>query len=122
MADDANSRLSGALPGPRLDLLSVVFVETKLYGNYACLARNVNAAGIFLETLDLLPLGTEVRFRFEDSGEVLIVAYGVVQQHHYINHSARGELRATAGMSVRFKRFEAEKGRRTVSAGQQTLQ
>ncbi len=108
------------LPGPRPDVLSTVEVQTTLYGNYNCLVRRVNRSGIFLQTMDLLPLGTEVRMRFADGEGKGIVAVGLVQAHHYINYADLHGPNAIAGMSVRFKSFEAEKD--PVRVGQETLQ
>ena len=105
-----------ALPAPaeqrahlRLDKMFMVRVDSMLFGEIFCVARNVSAGGIFLELPDPLPLGASVRVCFpvpDGSGEV--VATGEVKNHYFINFTQGGMSRAMAGMAVRFTSFENE--------------
>lgn len=91
----------------RFDKVFPVRVESLLFGEFRCVARNVSAGGIFLETRDHLPLGARVRICFltaDESGE--IVAVGEVKNHYFINFAQDGESRSIAGMAVRFLSFE----------------
>ena len=93
----------------RFDKMFMVRVESVLFGELACIARNVSSGGIFLEARDPLPLGATVRVCFpvpDGSGEV--VATGEVKNHYYINYTHDGANRAVAGMAVRFTSFENE--------------
>jgi hypothetical protein len=93
----------------RFDKMFAVRVESLLFGEIYCVARNVSAGGIFLELADPLPLGATVRVCFpvpDGSGE--IVATGDVKNHYFINFTQAGSSRAVAGMAVRFTSFENE--------------
>ena len=91
----------------RFDKMFTVRVESPLFGECYCVARNVSAGGIFLEMRDPLPLGASVRVCFlapDNSGEV--VATGEVKNHYFINFTQAGVTRAVSGMAVRFTSFE----------------
>lgn len=93
----------------RFDKMFVVRLESLLFGEIYCVARNVSAGGIFLEIPDPLPLGAAVRVCFpvpDGSGDV--VATGEVKNHYFINYTQGGTNRAVAGMAVRFTSFENE--------------
>ena len=93
----------------RFDKMFAVRIESLLFGEIYCVARNVSAGGIFLELPDPLPLGATVRVCFpvpDGSGE--IVATGEVKNHYFINYTQGGSTRAVAGMAVRFTSFENE--------------
>jgi hypothetical protein len=93
----------------RFDKMFVVRLESLLFGESYCVARNVSAGGIFLELPDPLPLGSVVRVCFpvpDGSGDV--VATGEVKNHYFINYTQGGTSRAVAGMAVRFTSFENE--------------
>jgi hypothetical protein len=93
----------------RFDKMFSVRVESLLFGEIYCVARNISAGGIFLELSDPLPLGATVRVCFpvpDGSGEV--VATGEVKNHYFINFTQGGMNRAVAGMAVRFVSFENE--------------
>jgi hypothetical protein len=110
------SASAGALPSPRdqrqhlrFDKVFPVRVESILFGEIPCVARNVSAGGIFLETADPLPLGARVRVCFltpDESAEV--VAVGEVKNHYFMNFVHNGVSRAVTGMAVRFCGFEDE--------------
>jgi hypothetical protein len=93
----------------RFDKMFTVRLESLLFGEIYCVARNVSAGGIFLELPDPLPLGATVRVCFpvpDGSGEV--VATGEVKNHYFINFTQHGVSRAVSGMAVRFTSFENE--------------
>ena len=96
----------------RFDKMFTVRVESLLFGESYCIARNVSAGGIFLELPDPLPLGAAVRVCFlapDGVGEV--VATGEVKNHYFINFTQAGTSRAVSGMAVRFTSFENESHR-----------
>jgi hypothetical protein len=96
----------------RFDKVFTVRVESMLFGDVVCVARNISAGGMFLELSDPLPLGCEIRVCFpvpDGSGEV--VAVGEVKNHYFINYVQGGVSRAVAGMAVRFTSFESESHR-----------
>jgi hypothetical protein len=91
----------------RFDKMFSVRLESLLFGEMYCVARNISAGGIFLELPDPLPLGALVRVCFpvpDGSGEV--VALGEVKNHYFVNFTQGGISRAVAGMAVRFTSFE----------------
>jgi|SRR5450432_2591822 hypothetical protein len=93
----------------RFDKMFTVRVESLLFGELYCVARNVSAGGIFLEMPDPLPLGAAVRVCFltpDGTGEV--AATGEVKNHYFINFTQGGATRAVSGMAVRFTSFENE--------------
>jgi hypothetical protein len=93
----------------RFDKVFPVRVESILFGDAHCVARNVSAGGIFLETSDPLPLGARVRICFltpDESGE--IAAVGEVKNHYFVNYVQDGVSKSVTGMAVRFLAFEQE--------------
>jgi hypothetical protein len=93
----------------RFDKVFPVRIESILFGESNCVARNVSAGGIFLETSDPLPLGARVQVRFltpDESTE--IVALGEVKNHYFMNYVQAGVTKSVAGMAVRFISFEDE--------------
>jgi hypothetical protein len=115
-ADESDHPIETAVPAAsdqrthlRFDKMFAVRVESLLFGEIYCIARNISAGGIFLEIQDPLPLGATVRVCFpvpDGSGEV--VATGEVKNHYFINFTQGGSSRAVAGMAVRFTSFENE--------------
>jgi len=93
----------------RFDKVFQVEVSSSIFGSYVCVARNISAGGMFLETFDPLPLGSEVRIHFEipdSQGEV--VAIGEVKNHYYLNYQQDGAPRSLMGMGIRFMGFEED--------------
>ena len=89
---------------PRGDLVTPI-----LFGDASCVARNVSAGGIFLETRDPLPLGSRIRVCFLTPDETAeIVALGEVKNHYFLNFHQAGVQKAVSGMAVRFLGFEEE--------------
>lgn len=96
----------------RFDKVFTVRVESLLFGDLTCVARNISAGGVFLEVADPLPLGATLRVCFpvpDGSGEV--VAVGEVKNHYFINYMKDGANRAISGMAVRFSNFESDSHR-----------
>jgi hypothetical protein len=96
----------------RFDKLFMVRIESLLFGDMNCVARNISAGGVFLELSDPLPLGSTLRVCFpvpDGSGEV--VAVGEVKNHYFINYMKDGLNRAVTGMAVRFTAFESDSHR-----------
>jgi hypothetical protein len=93
----------------RFDKVFPVRVESILFGDISCVARNVSAGGIFIETAEPLPLGARVRVCFLNPEETAeIVAIGEVKNHYFMNFSQNGTSRSVIGMAVRFTSFEEE--------------
>jgi len=93
----------------RFDKVFVVRIESLLFGESVCVARNISAGGIFVEVADPLPLGATVRVCFpvpDGSGEV--VATGEVKNHYFMNFTQNGISKSISGMAVRFTSFENE--------------
>ena len=115
---DTSSAPSSTVPAPsarekrqhlRFDKVFPVRVESILFGDLPCVARNVSAGGIFLETPEPLPLGAKVRVCFLNPAESAeIVALGEVKNHYFVNFSQDGVTRSVSGMAVRFTAFENE--------------
>jgi hypothetical protein len=111
---DLSSSLADSPPAEqrqhlRFDKMFSVRIESLLFGESTCVARNVSAGGIFVELSDPLPLGATVRVCFpvpDGSGEV--VAMGEVKNHYFINYTQKGVSKSVSGMAVRFTGFENE--------------
>jgi|GEM_PF-672103 len=96
----------------RFDKVFTVRIESLLFGDMICVARNISAGGVFIELSDPLPLGATLRVCFpvpDGSGEV--VAVGEVKNHYFINYMKDGVTRAISGMAVRFTAFESDSHR-----------
>jgi hypothetical protein len=113
---DNVSRLAARAPQRRehlrFDKVFTVRIESLLFGDMVCVARNISAGGVFIELSDPLPLGATLRVCFpvpDGSGEV--VAVGEVKNHYFINYMKDGASRAISGMAVRFTTFESDSHR-----------
>jgi hypothetical protein len=98
------SNSSGPVPATRrrehlrFDKVFSVRVESLLFGDLTCVARNISAGGL------------RVCFPVPDgSGEV--VAVGEVKNHYFINYAKDGMNRSVTGMAVRFTSFESDSHR-----------
>ena len=94
---------------PRLDKAFTVFIEGERGGALG-IARNISEGGMFVETRDPQPLGSQVRITFPSgAGEMTAVA-----EVRYVCHllgRAAGDAPAQAavrGMGVKFLYFDAE--------------
>ena len=92
----------------RFDKIFPVHVESTMYGTIRCIARNISAGGMFLETPEPFPLGTEVHVHFEQDGESM-VARGEVKNHYFFNYAEGPSAQSLSGMGIRFLHFEAGK-------------
>jgi len=91
----------------RFDKVFPVRVESILFGELHCVARNISAGGIFLETTDPLPLGARLRVCFLTTDEASeIAAVGEVKNHYFMNFVQDGVSRSISGMAVRFLSFD----------------
>ena len=97
----------------RIDKIFRVLLSTDETGDQWFLARNISAAGMFVEMPHPLPLRTKVIVRFrspEEEDAAAICAMARVQNHYYLQYSDGEGLRAIAGVGLRFLRFIAEAG------------
>jgi len=93
----------------RFDKVFPVRVESILFGELDCVARNVSAGGIFVEMTEPLPLGAHVRVSFHSAdSSAEIVALGEVKNHYFMNYAKEGLTLSVSGMAVRFYGFENE--------------
>lgn len=91
----------------RMNTLFPVLVETAMQGFINCIARNISGGGIFLESSQLLPLGSTIAIYFSlPRGGTGITAHGEVKNHYYLNYPTPEGIRAVTGMGVRFLQFE----------------
>ena len=91
----------------RLDKVFPVQVESTLFGFSNCIARNISCGGMFLESRELLPLGSSIKVLFTIPGECGgIAAYGEVKNQYYLNFGSDEESRSVIGMGIRFSRFD----------------
>ncbi|MFH1129737.1 MAG: PilZ domain-containing protein [Pseudomonadota bacterium] len=94
---------------PRLETLFAVTLESSEHGVFRCIARNISKGGIFLETPDPLPLGSEIRIHF-DSPQLgtKLVAVGTVRNHYFFHYGPDTAPKHIIGMGVRFSDIEKE--------------
>ncbi|MEK6608900.1 MAG: PilZ domain-containing protein [Myxococcota bacterium] len=90
----------------RFDRSLPVYVSNPTFGRMRFIARNVSTGGMFVETGDPLPLGTEVEVHF-GAEECRVVARAEVRNHYFLNFADGAGPRALAGMGLRFVGFEA---------------
>ncbi len=118
-ADGSSSGSRGSAPerrsNPRLDKVFPVYLEGERGGGVG-VARNISEGGMFVETREPQPLGSQVRVTFpSQTGEMTAVAE-VRYVCHLLGRSAAGILNgAIRGMGVRFLYFEPGAGARAVS-------
>jgi hypothetical protein len=96
---------------PRLDKVFPVWLEG-LRGGALGVARNISEGGMFIETRDPLPLGSQVRVSFPSQGGEMIAVAEVRYVCHLLGRLADGApagggCAAVRGMGVRFLYFEA---------------
>jgi hypothetical protein len=92
---------------PRLDKAFAVFLDGDRGGALG-VARNISHGGMFIETRDPLPIGSQVRVTFSAAtGEMTAIAE-VRYVCHLIGRVAEGASRhaAVRGMGVRFLYFD----------------
>jgi len=93
----------------RLDKIFPVIVESPTCGKMNCVARNISAGGIFLETRSPLPLGSFMRihFSFPNSANAMALE-GQVKNHYFLNYSSTDGPKHVMGMGVRFVEISNE--------------
>ncbi len=103
---EKGSRLAAA---HRLDKAFPVFL-TSVRGIQNGVGRNISPEGMFIETREVCPIGTEVRVTFEAPGVATnLTAVALVRFQAYLNYSGTGgEQEGVRGMGVRFLRFEED--------------
>lgn len=89
---------------PRWRVYCPVVIRSRDYGEYPALGINISAGGIFIQTFDPLPLGTEIDVLIGHPGGIL--ARGVVRSHYYMTYREGGHPAACTGMGIRFTGFE----------------
>jgi hypothetical protein len=109
LEDDSTRR--GAAPerrsNPRLDKVFQVYLEGERGGGMG-VARNISEGGMFVETRDPQPLGSQVRVTFPSQAGDMIAVAEVRYVCHLLGRSSTGPLPgAIRGMGVRFLYFEA---------------
>jgi PilZ domain len=105
----AEERLEERRTTPRLDKVFPVYLDGER-GPGLGVARNISEGGMFVETREPQPLGSQVRVTFPSrEGEMTAVAE-VRYVCHLIGRGAGDDARTRAvrGMGVRFLYFEAQ--------------
>ncbi len=102
---------------PRLDKVFPVYIEGER-GNALGVARNISEGGMFVETRDPQPLGTQVRVTFPSlAGDMTAVAE-VRYVCHLVGRSSEAappeRQAAVRGMGVRFLYFDVSGSTPTV--------
>jgi len=91
----------------RHPVLSVVNIVSPTHGEFSCIARNISSGGIFLETRDPLPIGSQLRMRLGHGfGVSQITALGTVKNQYYLHYASPSGKGFMSGMGVRFDGFE----------------
>ncbi len=91
----------------RLDKVFSVQVESPEYGFTNCIARNISCGGIFLESKELLPLGSTIKILFSVPGVCGgINAVGEVKNQFCLNFGSETDSSKMVGMGIRFTHFE----------------
>jgi len=89
---------------PRWRVFCQVVVRTVEYGEVQALGINISSGGIFIQTFDPLPLGTEVEIQLGNADGV--IARGIVRSHYYMTYREREHPASCTGMGVRFVGFD----------------
>jgi hypothetical protein len=90
----------------RFDKVFEVLISSADFGEVSACARNISTGGMQIETPCVLPLGSEVRVRFQiPDSDASIVARAEVKNHYTFNYSEKGEPRWARGMGVKFVEF-----------------
>ncbi|HET9596799.1 MAG TPA: PilZ domain-containing protein [Anaeromyxobacteraceae bacterium] len=100
---------------PRLDKVFPVYIDGSRGGALG-VARNISAGGLFVETRDPEPLGSQVRITVPAEGGEMTAVGEVRYVCHLVGRLGERAPRPAAvrGMGVRFMYFEAEGTRPSV--------
>jgi hypothetical protein len=95
----------------RLDKIISVWLEGER-GESHGIARNISPGGLFVETPETQPIGSEVRVNFSPSGGGLVAVGEVRYVCHLVGRRAPGSEGpdvpvGVQGMGIRFVRFES---------------
>ncbi len=95
----------------RLDKVFAVWLEGQR-GEIRGLARNISPGGLFVETPQTEPIGSEVRVNFTTDGGGIVAVGEVRYLCHLVGRKAPGSEGpdvpvGVQGMGIRFIRFEA---------------
>jgi hypothetical protein len=95
----------------RLDKVFAVWLEGER-GEAHGIARNISPGGLFVETPETQPIGSEVRVNFSPSGGGIVAVGEVRYVCHLVGRRAPGSEGpdvpvSVQGMGIRFVRFEA---------------
>ncbi len=91
----------------RMDKVFPVQVESPEFGFTNCIARNISGGGIFLESKELLPLGSTIKILFSVPGVCGgITAVGEVKNQFCLNFGGDDSPSSMVGMGIRFLHFE----------------
>jgi hypothetical protein len=91
---------------PRLDKIFPVWIEGDRGGAMG-VARNISDGGMFVETHEPQPLGTQVRITFPSQGGEMSAVAEVRYVCHLLGRDLEDSHAAQRGMGVRFLYFEA---------------
>jgi hypothetical protein len=93
---------------PRLDKICPVWLEGERGGGLG-VARNISEGGLFVETREPHPLGSQVRITFPSQGGEMTAVAEVRYVCHLLGRAGADAATHTAvhGMGVRFLYFEA---------------
>ncbi len=103
LGEDAAERRAAA----RLDKVFPVYLEGERGGGLG-VARNISAGGMFVETREPQPIGSQVRVTFPADGGEMSAGGEVRYVCHLLGRGAAGDAAPLAlrGMGVRFLYFE----------------
>ncbi len=93
----------------RFDVIFPVVISSEEFGPVRCIARNLSSGGMFVEALEPIPIGLNVKVHFvmeRSQGE--ITAQGRIINHYYLAFHHDGEIRSLVGMGIKFLEFEPE--------------
>lgn len=93
----------------RFDVIFPVVISSEEFGSIRCIARNLSTGGMFVEALEPMPIGLEVKVHFVmERAQGEITAQGKIINHYYLAFRHNGEIRSLVGMGVKFLEFESE--------------
>lgn len=87
----------------RFQIMVPVSVVTDDYGIFDAVAVNISRGGVFIQTFDPLPLGTQVIIEF--GSEEILRASGVVRSHYYMTYRSNPSDGSCTGMGIIFHDF-----------------
>ncbi len=103
---EASSSATERRAEPRLDKVFPVWIEGDRGGALG-VARNISDGGMFVETREPQPLGTQVRVTFPSQGGEMTAVAEVRYLCHLLGRDVVHSHAALRGMGVRFLYFEA---------------